>query len=82
VGGACGTHGRGERDTCKVLVAKPEGKRPLRRPRHRWVYEIRMDIRVWLTVCGVDSTGCRECGDEPSGSSTKELVSSMIIIRI
>jgi hypothetical protein len=71
-----------ERDTCKVLVTKPEGKRPLRRPRHRWVYDIRMDIREWLIVCGVDSTGCWECGDEPSGSRTKELVSSMITITI
>jgi hypothetical protein len=25
-----------ERNVYKVLVGKPEGKRPLRRPRHRW----------------------------------------------
>jgi hypothetical protein len=25
-------------------VAKPEGKRPLGRPRHRWVVNIRMDL--------------------------------------
>jgi hypothetical protein len=25
-----------ERNAYKVLMAKPEGKRPLRRPRHRW----------------------------------------------
>jgi hypothetical protein len=25
-----------KRDTYKVLVRKPEGKRPLRRPGHRW----------------------------------------------
>jgi hypothetical protein len=25
-------------------VGKPEGKRPLGRPRHRWVYNIRMDL--------------------------------------
>jgi hypothetical protein len=29
----------------KVLVGKPEGKRPLGRPRRRWEDEIRMDIR-------------------------------------
>jgi hypothetical protein len=33
----------------KVLVGKPEGKRPLGRPRHRWE-DIRMDRQeVW---CG------------------------------
>jgi hypothetical protein len=29
----------------KVLVGKPEGKRPLGRPRHRWENGIRMDLR-------------------------------------
>jgi hypothetical protein len=28
----------------KVLVRKPEEKRPLERPRHRWEDNIRMDI--------------------------------------
>jgi len=28
----------------RVLVGKPEGKRPLGRPRHRWE-DIKMDIR-------------------------------------
>jgi hypothetical protein len=27
-----------------LLVGKPEGKRPLGRPRHRWVDNIRMDL--------------------------------------
>jgi hypothetical protein len=26
-------------------VGKPEGKRPLERPRHRWVNNIKMDLR-------------------------------------
>jgi hypothetical protein len=26
------------RDAYRVLVGKPEGRRPLRRPRHRWEY--------------------------------------------
>jgi hypothetical protein len=34
-----------ERKVYKVLVGKPEGKRPLGRPRHRWEHEIRMDLR-------------------------------------
>jgi hypothetical protein len=29
----------------KVLVGKPEGKRPLERPRRRWKDGIRMDVR-------------------------------------
>ena len=29
----------------RVLVGKSEGKRPLGRPRHRWVDNIRMDLQ-------------------------------------
>jgi hypothetical protein len=29
----------------KVLVRKPEGKRPCGRPRHRWEVNIRLDLR-------------------------------------
>ena len=29
----------------RVLVGKPEGKRPLERPRHRWEDNIRMDLQ-------------------------------------
>jgi hypothetical protein len=37
---------RGEgRDVYRVLVGKPEGKRPLGRPRHRWEDNIEMDLR-------------------------------------
>jgi 3-oxoacyl-ACP reductase-like protein len=28
-----------------VLVGKPEGKRPLGRPRSRWEYNIKMDLQ-------------------------------------
>jgi hypothetical protein len=42
-----------ERKLYKVLVGKPEGKRPLRTPRHRWEDGIRMDLGGdWLR--GVD----------------------------
>ena len=34
-----------ERRVYRVLVEKPEGKRPLGRPRHRWVHNIRMDLQ-------------------------------------
>ena len=34
-----------ERGMYRVLVGKPEGKRPLGRPRRRWVDNIRMDLQ-------------------------------------
>jgi hypothetical protein len=33
-----------KRNTYRLLVGKPEGKRPLGRPRHIWVHNIRMDL--------------------------------------
>jgi len=43
VGGACGAYG-GARGVHMVLVGKPEGKRPLGRPRRRWEDNIKMDL--------------------------------------
>jgi hypothetical protein len=40
-----------ERKVCKVLVGKPEGKRPLGRP--RWEDGVRMDLRE-IGLEGVD----------------------------
>jgi hypothetical protein len=38
----------GEQRNTYMLVKKPEGKRPLGKPRHRWVDNIRMDlVEVW-----------------------------------
>jgi hypothetical protein len=34
-----------ERGVCRVLVGKPEGKRPLGKPRHRWEDNIRMELQ-------------------------------------
>ena len=34
-----------ERDVHRVLVGKPEGKRPLGRPRRRWEDNIKMDLQ-------------------------------------
>jgi len=34
-----------ERGVCRFLVGKPEGRRPMGRPRRRWVDNIRMDIQ-------------------------------------
>jgi len=43
--GACGAYGGGERCVHRVLVGKPEGKRPLGRYRRRWEDNIEMDLR-------------------------------------
>jgi hypothetical protein len=54
-----------KRNAYRLLVEKPEGKRPLRRPRHRWVDNIRMDLAdvrwgvmwaglVWLRIRTVE----------------------------
>jgi hypothetical protein len=34
-----------KRNAYRILVGKPEVKRPLERPRRRWVYNVKMDIR-------------------------------------
>jgi hypothetical protein len=33
-----------KRNAYKLLVAKPEGKRPLGRPRHKWMDNIKMNL--------------------------------------
>jgi hypothetical protein len=43
MGRTCSTNGE-KRNAYKILVGKPEGKRPLGRPRHRWEDNIRMDL--------------------------------------
>jgi hypothetical protein len=44
LGRACSTNGE-KRIAYRILVGKPEGKRPLQRPRCRWVDNIKMDRR-------------------------------------
>jgi hypothetical protein len=34
-----------KRNAYRILVGKPEGKRPLGRPRRRWSNTIKMDLR-------------------------------------
>jgi hypothetical protein len=34
-----------KRNAYRILMGKPEGKRPLGRPRCRWVDNIKMDLR-------------------------------------
>jgi hypothetical protein len=53
MGRACNTNGA-KRNAYRILVGMPEGKRPLGRPRRRWVDSIKMDLKrykdgmVWI----------------------------------
>jgi hypothetical protein len=59
MGGACRAHGE-MRSAYKILVGKPEGKRPLGRSRRRWEDNIKIYLReivfgvwfgfIWLTT--------------------------------
>jgi hypothetical protein len=45
------------RDACGIIVGNPEGKRPLGRPRHRFVYTFEVDLKQtvmnWIALaCG------------------------------
>jgi hypothetical protein len=47
-----------------VLVGKPEGKRPLGRPRHRWEDNIKMDLQEvrgcrgdWMELAQIGTDG-------------------------
>jgi hypothetical protein len=44
MGRADSTNGE-KRNPYRILVGKPEGKRPLGRPRCRWVDNIKIDLR-------------------------------------
>ena len=61
----------------RVLMGKPEGKRPLVSPRRRWEDNIMMYLQEvgyggmdWIAVTQDDGqvAGCCECGNEPSDS--------------
>ena len=65
-----------ERGVYRVLVGKPEGKRPLGRPRHRWVDNIRMDLQEM--GCGyMDWIGLAQDGDR-----WRTLVSAVMNLRV
>jgi hypothetical protein len=40
---ACSTNGQ-KKNAYRILVGKPEGKRPVGRPRCRWVDNVKMDL--------------------------------------
>jgi hypothetical protein len=55
MGRACSTN-EGKRSAYRILVGKREGRRPLERPRLRWVDNIKMDLREtgWDGVDWID----------------------------
>jgi hypothetical protein len=44
MGGACSMKWGEKRNAFRLLVGKPEGRRPLGRPSRRWLDNIRMDL--------------------------------------
>ena len=65
-----------ERGVYRVLVGKPEGTRPLGRPRSRWVDNIRMDLQE--VGCGyVDWIGLAQDRDR-----WRTLVSAVMNLRV
>ena len=65
-----------ERWAYRVLVGKPGGKRPLGRPRRRWVDNIRMDLQE--VGCGyVDCIGLAQDRDR-----WQTLVSAVMHLRV
>ena len=55
-----------ERGVYKVLLGKPEGRRPLGRPRRRWMGNIRMDLQEvgcgyldWIGLAQIETGGGR-----------------------
>ena len=65
-----------ERGVYRVLVGKPEGKRPLGSPRRRWVDNIRMDLQE--VGCGyMDRIGLAQDRDR-----WRTLVSAVMNLRV
>jgi hypothetical protein len=52
-----------KRNAYMILMGKPEGKRPLERPRFRWVDNIRMDLGE-IEWEGVDWIGVAQDTDQ------------------
>ena len=65
-----------ERGVYRVLVGKQQGKRPLERPRRRWVDNIRMDLQV--VRCGyMDCIGLNQDRDK-----WRKFVSAVMFLRV
>jgi hypothetical protein len=57
---ACSTR-REKRNAYRILVGKPEGRRPLGRPKRRWVDNMKIDLReIWYGMDWIDLTQDKE----------------------
>jgi len=56
MGGTCSMHGE-MRNAYEILVGKPEGKRPLGRPGHRWENNIKLCLKERVWGFGLNSSG-------------------------
>jgi len=65
-----------ERGVYWVLVGKPEGRRPLGRPRRRWVNNIRMDLQE------VDCGYMDWIGPAQDRDSWRTVVSAVMNLRV
>jgi hypothetical protein len=65
-----------KRNTYRLLVGKPKGRRPLGRPRRRWVDNIRMDL-VEVGWGDVDGIGLAQDRDR-----WRALVNSVLNLRV
>jgi hypothetical protein len=70
------TNGGEEQNAYRILVGKPEGKRPLGRPRRRWVDNIKMALREigWDGVGWIDLAQDRD--------QWRALVSTVMNLRV
>jgi hypothetical protein len=64
------------RNACRILLGKPEGKRPLGRPRRRWVDNIKMD----LGEIGWDGRGLIELAQDRD--QWRALVNTVMNLRV
>jgi hypothetical protein len=65
-----------KKNAYRLLVRKPEGKRPLGRPRRRWVDTIKMDV-VEVRWGDVDWIGLAQ-----DSSRWRALVNSLLNLRV
>jgi hypothetical protein len=78
MGGACSTNVE-NRNEYRLLMGKPEGKGPLRKPRRRWVDNIKMDLveAGWGDVDRIGLAQDRDnqyniCNTQPSSNKINE----------
>jgi hypothetical protein len=65
-----------KRNVYRILVGEPKGKRPLGRPRRRWVGNIKMELRE----IGWDSMGWTDLAQDKD--QYRDLVNTVINLRV